>query len=207
MSKRSLAIAAALATILLCPPHALPAQALERLFYYVDREDSYQSLVKNIDQITILGPQVYTVDSLGVVFGELDSRVLTLAKAHRVKVMPLVVNEASPARFALDLRSGCSRILYALPVRAARTSRSDRSGSSPRRSSDPGPGHHESRGSRTAGVSSAMLRRRHTRMPRAGDPRARQPPASDRTPRQTCVHTPAGPRRQAGAVRAGGPST
>jgi len=65
MSKRSLAIAAALATILLCPPHALPAQALERLFYYVDREDSYQSLVKNIDQITILGPQVYTVDSLG----------------------------------------------------------------------------------------------------------------------------------------------
>ena len=69
------------------------AQALERLFYYVDREDSYQSLVKNIDQISILGPQVYTVDSLGIVFGELDSRVLALAKAHHVKVMPLVVNE------------------------------------------------------------------------------------------------------------------
>src|SRR6266550_8488729 len=33
------------------------AQALERLFYYVDRQDSYESLVKNIDQITILGPQ------------------------------------------------------------------------------------------------------------------------------------------------------
>src|SRR5439155_17426893 len=33
-------------------------------------------------------------DSLGIVFGELDSRVLALAKAHRVKVMPLVVNEA-----------------------------------------------------------------------------------------------------------------
>jgi len=70
------------------------AQALERLFYYVNREDSYQSLVKNIDQITVLGPQVYTVDSLGVVFGEMDSRVLALAKGHRVKVMPLVVNEA-----------------------------------------------------------------------------------------------------------------
>src|SRR2546428_3073107 len=94
MLNRSLAIAAALATISPCPPRALHAQALERLFYYVDREDSYQSLVKNIDQITILGPQVYTVDSLGVVFGELDSRVLALAKAHRVKVMPLVVNEA-----------------------------------------------------------------------------------------------------------------
>ncbi len=69
------------------------AQTLERLFYYVDREDSYQSLVKNIDQITVLAPQVYTVDSLGIVFGELDSRVLALAKAHHVKVMPLVVNE------------------------------------------------------------------------------------------------------------------
>jgi len=93
MSKRSLAIATAVA-VSLCPPKAVHAQALERLFYYVDREDSYQSLVRNIDQITVLGPQVYTVDSLGVVFGELDSRVLTLAKAHRVKVMPLVVNEA-----------------------------------------------------------------------------------------------------------------
>jgi spore germination protein YaaH len=95
MPKRSLAgILAAVASISLFDPSAVPAQALERLFYYVDREDSYQSLVKNIDQITVLGPQVYTVDSLGVVFGQLDSRVLALAKAHRVKVMPLVVNEA-----------------------------------------------------------------------------------------------------------------
>jgi spore germination protein len=88
---------AALAAICFSPlavPGAANGQALERLFYYVDRQDSYESLVKNIDQITILGPQVYTVDSLGIVFGELDSRVLALAKAHRVKVMPLVVNEA-----------------------------------------------------------------------------------------------------------------
>ena len=94
MLNRSLSVTAALAIFSLFSPPAVPAQALERLFYYVDREDSYQSLVKNIDQITVLGPQVYTVDSLGVVFGELDSRVLALAKAHRVKVMPLVVNEA-----------------------------------------------------------------------------------------------------------------
>src|SRR5437773_10895072 len=94
MLNRSLAIAAALATISPCPPRALHAQALERLFYYVDREDSYQSLVTNIDQITILGPQVYTVDSLGAVFDELESRVLALAKAHRAKVMPLLVADA-----------------------------------------------------------------------------------------------------------------
>jgi spore germination protein YaaH len=69
------------------------AQAAERLFYYVDREDSYRSLVAHVDQITVLGPQVYTVDSLGLVYGSLDRRVLELAKARRVKVMPLVVNE------------------------------------------------------------------------------------------------------------------
>src|SRR6185503_7635631 len=69
------------------------AQGGERLFYYVDREDSYRSLVAHIDQITVLGPQVYTVDSLGLVYGSLDRRVLQLAKSRGVKVMPLVVNE------------------------------------------------------------------------------------------------------------------
>ncbi|HYU51629.1 MAG TPA: glycosyl hydrolase family 18 protein [Gemmatimonadaceae bacterium] len=121
MPKRSLAgIVAAVASISLFHPSAVLAQALERLFYYVDREDSYQSLVKNIDQITVLGPQVYTVDSLGVVFGELDSRVLALAKAHRVKVMPLVVNEAfnQPALRKLlsdtAARAGATRSLLQL---------------------------------------------------------------------------------------------
>jgi spore germination protein YaaH len=88
------ALPAVLCAILLIPPRQLTAQALERLFYYQDQEDSYSSLVKNIDQITVLGPQVYTVDSLGIIFGELDARVLALANAHRVKVMPLIVNEA-----------------------------------------------------------------------------------------------------------------
>ena len=67
--------------------------AQERLFYYVDREDAYRSLVAHIDQITVLGPQSYTVDSLGTFFGGVDARVLRLAKEHQVKVMPLVVNE------------------------------------------------------------------------------------------------------------------
>jgi spore germination protein YaaH len=69
-------------------------QPLERLFYYVDNEASYNSFVKHVDQITILGPQVYTVDSLGIVWGSLDRRVIDLAKRRNVKVMPLVVNEA-----------------------------------------------------------------------------------------------------------------
>ena len=79
--------------LLLAAPRVVSAQGIERLFYYVDREVSYNSLVKNIELIDVLGPQVYTVDSLGILWGSLDSRVLALAKAKGVKVMPLVVNE------------------------------------------------------------------------------------------------------------------
>lgn len=68
-------------------------QVNERLFYYVDREDSYNSLVKHIDQITVVAPQVYVIDSLGIMWGTLDRRVAALAKAHNVKVMPLFTNE------------------------------------------------------------------------------------------------------------------
>lgn len=65
----------------------------ERLFYYVDREDSYNSLVKHIDQISVIAPQVYVLDSLGIMWGQLDQRVVDLAKKHNVKVMPLFTNE------------------------------------------------------------------------------------------------------------------
>lgn len=79
-------------SVLLGPP--LRAQTgPERLFYYVDNQASYESFVRNVAQITALAPQVYTVDSLGIVWGSLDPRVLALAKQRGVKVMPLVVNE------------------------------------------------------------------------------------------------------------------
>jgi spore germination protein YaaH len=77
----------------LAPAATVGAQAPERLFYYMDNEDSYASFVKHVDRIDVLGPQVYTVDSLGTVWGGLDPRVKKLAAEHKVKVMPLVVNE------------------------------------------------------------------------------------------------------------------
>ena len=76
------------------PSRSASSQAqFERLFYYVDREDSYRSLVNHIDQITVVAPQSYVVDSLGIMWGSVDKRVLDLAKAHHVKVMPLFTNE------------------------------------------------------------------------------------------------------------------
>jgi len=44
--------------------------------------------VKHIDQIAVLAPQVYTVDSLGIVWGSVDRRVQDLARRHGVKVIP-----------------------------------------------------------------------------------------------------------------------
>lgn len=70
-----------------------PGHEVERLFYMVDTEAGYESFVANADHITILGPQIYTVDSLGIVFGSLDPRVKRLADEKGIKVMPLVVNE------------------------------------------------------------------------------------------------------------------
>lgn len=89
---RSLLVGAAL-LLRSAPATGQAPRPLERLFYYVDREDSYGSLVRNIDEISILAPQVYVVDSLGIVWGSLDSRVIALAKGHGVRLMPLVKNE------------------------------------------------------------------------------------------------------------------
>lgn len=80
--------------LLMLLPAAAGAQALERLFYSVDTEDSYDSFVKHVGRISIIAPSAYRVDSLGIIWGEVDRRILELARRHGVKVMPLIVNEA-----------------------------------------------------------------------------------------------------------------
>lgn len=82
-----------LATALLAVATVAHPQAPERLFYYVDQEDSYDAFVRNVGRIDVIAPSAYRVDSLGVVFGSVDARVLALAKERRVRVMPLLVNE------------------------------------------------------------------------------------------------------------------
>lgn len=69
------------------------AQAIEKLFYYVDNEQSYDSFVRNVSRISVIAPGTFRIDSLGIIWGDVDRRVLELARAHGVKVMPLIVNE------------------------------------------------------------------------------------------------------------------
>ncbi|MGH7495118.1 MAG: glycosyl hydrolase family 18 protein [bacterium] len=66
--------------------------SFERLFYYIDEKQSYTSLQRHIKEIDIIGAGSYSVDENGVIWGDVDRRVLTLARQNGVKVMPLLVN-------------------------------------------------------------------------------------------------------------------
>ena len=67
------------------------AQRLESL-WYVRGEASIQSFLLHADQIAIVAPQVFTMDSTGLIRGEVDPRVVATARAKGVKLMPLVMN-------------------------------------------------------------------------------------------------------------------
>ena len=71
---------------------SLRAQTAERLWYYVDREDAWNSLQRNISKISAIAPSSYGVDEQGIVWGDVDGKVLDLAKRNNVRVMPLLVN-------------------------------------------------------------------------------------------------------------------
>ena len=64
----------------------------EQLFYYVDREDSYNDFLSHIRQITVVAPDVYGVDDQGIVWGAVDPMVVALARKNNVRVMPVLAN-------------------------------------------------------------------------------------------------------------------
>jgi spore germination protein len=90
---RAILAAAAAASLLLAVPRPADAQrTVERLFYYTDNVDAWESLRRNISQVSVVAPGGYSVDGDGIVWGSVDARVLELARQHGVPVMPLVVN-------------------------------------------------------------------------------------------------------------------
>jgi spore germination protein YaaH len=68
------------------------AQKLEALWYSVASETSTQSFLAHADQISIVSPQVFAIDSFGVIRGKIDPRVVATAHEKGVKVVPLVMN-------------------------------------------------------------------------------------------------------------------
>src|SRR5262245_41563004 len=67
------------------------AQQLDAL-WYLRGEQSIQSFLRHADQISIIAPQVFVMDSTGVIRGQVDRRVIETARAKGVKLMPLVMN-------------------------------------------------------------------------------------------------------------------
>jgi spore germination protein YaaH len=68
------------------------AQAPEALWYMVAGEHSVQSFLAHADQISVVSPQVFYLDSVGVVWGSVDARVVAKAREKNVKLVPLVMN-------------------------------------------------------------------------------------------------------------------
>ena len=67
------------------------AQGLEAL-WYVRGEESIQAFLAHADQISIVAPQVFVMDSTGIVRGSVDPRIVATARAKGVKLIPLVMN-------------------------------------------------------------------------------------------------------------------
>ena len=68
------------------------AQQPEKMFYTIDNEQCFQSFRLHIRSIDIVGPQSYKMDAHGTLWGSVDRRIIELAAANNVKVMPLVLN-------------------------------------------------------------------------------------------------------------------
>lgn len=87
-------VLAALAALLSLPAasHAQQAGTQGLEFHFAYRPAAFDALREHIGQVTILSPEPFIVDSAGNVTGELEPRVLELAKAHGVKIMPQIKN-------------------------------------------------------------------------------------------------------------------
>ncbi len=74
------------------PAAAQPKAASENLFYMTDAEDSYESFKEHVGDVSIVAPQVFFVNEAGVVWGQIDPRVLHLARENGIDVVPLIMN-------------------------------------------------------------------------------------------------------------------
>ena len=81
---------ASLVVVLVCH-RAATAQNVEAL-WYLRGEESIQAFLAHADQISIVSPQVFLMDSAGIIRGSVDPRVIATAKAKGVKLIPLVMN-------------------------------------------------------------------------------------------------------------------
>ncbi len=77
---------------LLALPLVAESQAPEAIWYVRNDEEGIRSFIANASRISIVAPQVYSIDSSGSIRGGTDPRIVAAARANGVKLMPLVMN-------------------------------------------------------------------------------------------------------------------
>jgi spore germination protein YaaH len=68
------------------------ANAPEAIWYIRNTDDGIASFAANARHISIVAPQVYSIDSSGTIRGGTDPRIVQIARQYSVKLMPLVMN-------------------------------------------------------------------------------------------------------------------
>jgi len=63
-----------------------------RIFYFRDGKLARESLFAHPGSIDVLAPQSYSFNDSGKLIGNVKSDILTFAKKHKIKIMPLVTN-------------------------------------------------------------------------------------------------------------------
>jgi spore germination protein len=65
---------------------------MEGLFYATAAPDALASFEQHADLVSVIAPQSYRVDARGELTGSVAPPLLEIARAHRIRVMPLIVN-------------------------------------------------------------------------------------------------------------------
>ncbi|MGH9540488.1 MAG: glycosyl hydrolase family 18 protein, partial [Terriglobales bacterium] len=84
------------------PPLAAPPAYLRAVFYATDDDSGVASFRAHADEVSLLAPQCFSLDRYGQLHGSLPAELMAVARAHRVPVMPLVINEGFSRRQAHD---------------------------------------------------------------------------------------------------------
>ncbi|AMW04476.1 glycosyl hydrolase family 18 protein [Gemmatimonas phototrophica] len=73
-------------------PELAAQRSLEAIWYIRNDSAGIASFATHAASVSIVAPQVYAFDSTGTLRGGTDARIVAIAKAHNVKLMPLVMN-------------------------------------------------------------------------------------------------------------------
>lgn len=85
------------ALLLLVATHVELSAQRKVEFHFAYRPSAFEALKKNIHHVTIVLPEPFIVDASGVIYGELEPKLVKLAKEHNVGIMPQVKN-MNPAK-------------------------------------------------------------------------------------------------------------